>query len=350
MNTLHIQSISCQYDSQPILQNLNLDLEQNEILCLLGASGCGKTTLLKAIAGLQPIQQGKILLNNQDLSHLPVEQRKIGFIFQDYALFPHLTVKENIAFGLQDKNTVEKQEIIEKMTALVHLNDLLQRYPHELSGGQQQRVAIARALACEPKILLLDEPFSNIDSQVRYQIIEEIKEILKQQKISAIFVTHSKEEAFAFADKLALMAQGRIVQCGKADELYTQPKNKFVAEFLGQVNYLTCSVLSDTCLSTPLGEIQSTQPLIVENERIAIPQTQVQWLLRPQHIHIDISDGDNAGIIITKQFLGQYYQYQVQISDARVLVYSIYSFSINQKVRLKYHMKPLVLFELNQCP
>lgn len=182
MNILQISQLTCGYSTENVLQNLDLAMAQNEILCLLGASGCGKTTLLKSIAGLQDISQGKILFNEQNLAGLPVEQRQIGVIFQDYALFPHLTVKENIAFGLQKKKAAEKTEIIEKMTALVRLTGLLERYPHELSGGQQQRVAIARALACKPRLLLLDEPFSNIDSQVRYQMIDEIKDILKANK------------------------------------------------------------------------------------------------------------------------------------------------------------------------
>ena len=345
MNTLNIQSVSSRYGSQAVLQNLSLQLEQNEILCLLGASGCGKTTLLKAIAGLQPIQQGKILLNAQDLSLLAVEQRGIGFIFQDYALFPHLTVQENIAFGLHNKSATEKQKIIEKMTALVRLTGLLQRYPHELSGGQQQRVAIARALACEPKLLLLDEPFSNIDSQVRYQMIEEIKQILKQQNVSAVFVTHSKEEAFAFADKLALMEGGKIVQFGRADELYSRPKNKFVAEFLGQVNYLNCSVQSTNSLATPLGEIRSTHPLQTSEGKTLAAQSSVQWLLRPQHIQLEHSDEENAAVIVGKQFLGQHYCYQVQINETALQVHSIHSLPLKQKVRLNYHAESFVLFE-----
>ena len=342
MNTLHIQSVSSRYGTQPVLQALDLQLAQNEILCLLGASGCGKTTLLKAIAGLQPIEQGKMLLDNQDLAELPVEERRIGFIFQDYALFPHLTVKENIAFGLHNKSKTEQQKTIEKMTALVRLDGLLQRYPHELSGGQQQRVAIARALACEPKLLLLDEPFSNIDSQVRYKMIDEIKTILKQQQISAIFVTHSKEEAFAFADKLALMSQGKIEQFGEAEELYNQPTNKFVAEFLGHVNYLPCVLNSPTSLLTPLGEVTSPQPFTTANGQTLIPQQNVQWLLRPQHIQIE-SDDKGSAVIVSKQFSGQYYQYQVEINNTTLQVHSIHSLSVMQKVQLNYYAKSFVL-------
>lgn len=345
MNRLQLQSVTCRYGTQTVLCDLNLQLGQNEILCLLGASGCGKTTLLKVIAGLQPIKQGKLLLDNQDVANLEVEQRKIGFIFQDYALFPHLTVKDNIAFGLQNKSSTEKQKIVEKMTALVRLNGLLQRYPHELSGGQQQRVAIARALACEPKLLLLDEPFSNIDSQVRYQMIDEIKRILKQQHVSAVFVTHSKDEAFAFADKLAIMSQGKILQTGSADELYSRPQTPFVAEFLGKVNYLYCEVISPTRLSSPLGEITSPTPLCTTNGEPLQAQSKVKWLLRPQHIQLSATENKNAALIIDKQFLGQYYQYQVQLNDCTLLAHSIQSFPLRQRVDIGSHPQPLILFE-----
>lgn len=349
MHTLNVQSVSCRYDNQSVLQNLNLQLEHNQILCLLGASGCGKTTLLKAIAGLHPITQGNIFLAEHDLSELPVEQRKIGFIFQDYALFPHLTVQSNIAFGLQNKNPVEKQKIIEKMTALVHLDGLLHRYPYELSGGQQQRVAIARALACEPKLLLLDEPFSNIDSQVRHQMIEEIKDILKQQQISAIFVTHSKDEAFAFADKLAVMQQGKIMQIGDADELYNHPSTPFVADFLGHTNYLKCHVMADNHLSTALGDIHSIKPFKTVGGRELITGASVFWLLRPQHIRLSLQkkNDSNSGIILRRQFLGQYYQYQIAIADTTLDVNSIYSFELNQVVSLGYYAEDFVLFEMN---
>lgn len=345
MNILQISQLSCGYNSENVLQNLDLQMERNEVLCLLGASGCGKTTLLKAIAGLQETQQGEILFGNQNLAKLPVEKRQIGVIFQDYALFPHLTVRENIAFGLHQKSAVEKQKIIEKMTALVRLTGLLDRYPYELSGGQQQRVAIARALACKPRLLLLDEPFSNIDSQVRYQMIDEIKEILTSQQIPAIFVTHSKEEAFAFADKLAIMDKGKIVQVGDAASLYQMPANKFVAEFLGSVNYLTCRITSECSFTSAIGNYQFTQPLTFSDGSPIPIGSDIHWLVRPQNFQIHQDDNGNA-MIVKKRFLGPYYQYQVKIGESLSIVQSPKNFPIKTLVRLNYKCEYPTLFRI----
>ncbi|MFK0571647.1 ABC transporter ATP-binding protein [Endozoicomonas sp.] len=248
-----------------VLSGLNLSIKDGEIVCLLGSSGCGKSTLLKAIAGLiQPVS-GTIALHGKEVSSdagvTPPEQRGIGMIFQDYALFPHLTVFDNIAFGLGKLTSVQVKKRVQEMLELVNLYGLEKRYPHELSGGQQQRVAIARALANKPSVLLLDEPFSNIDSQVRQHLVREIREILKQQKVAGLFVTHSKEEGFAFADIIAVMGQGRIMQQGTAFDIYHHPHNRFIADFMGTGNTLPATIVDRHTVRTPLGLVQSTQPL-----------------------------------------------------------------------------------------
>ncbi|MFZ7234749.1 ABC transporter ATP-binding protein [Avibacterium avium] len=342
MNTLTITDFTCAYLQQNILQNLNLSIENDDIVCLLGASGCGKTTLLKGIAGLIPLHSGKIYLQGKDISQLEPNQREIGLIFQDYALFPHLTVGENILFGLHQKSSQEQQKTLQKMTALVRLQGLEKRYPHELSGGQQQRVAIARALACRPKLLLLDEPFSNIDSQVRHQMIEEIRTILKQQHIPAIFVTHSKEEAFLFADKLAIMDKGIICQIGTPSQLYQQPNSPFVANFLGEMNYLPCQPIDDQHCQSLLG-VHLCSPHQSQ-------QTPNYLAIRPEQLQLCVADTPTQanGIIRQQRFLGAYYKYQVEVAGQSLNVISQHEFPLHSAVQidLKNGVTPLLFSEM----
>lgn len=336
MSILTIENLSLNFGESAVLKSLNLAVNENEIICLLGASGCGKTTLLKSIAGLLPIEQGDIHLAGECLKSKAVEERKIGLIFQDYALFPHLTVAENIQFGLSKLPPAEQQNITEQMLSVVKLQGLETRYPHELSGGQQQRVAIARALACRPQLLLLDEPFSNIDSQTRYAMIQEIKQILKSQNVPAIFVTHSKEEAFAFADKIAVMDKGKIVQFGKSSELYHSPANPFVADFLGGTNYLPCSVSEEKLLRSPIGEYR----LFPEME---ITKGNYQWLLRPEQLHLK-ANPNAQGKISGKLFLGLYYRYQVQINGIELTVFENTEWNLGDPVEVGFHIREFVLF------
>ena len=308
MVALEVRNLSCSYSSRAILDDLSLQVGEDEIMCLLGASGCGKTTLLKAIAGLLPVTQGEIHVRGQQLNGqkpngkrvaVVPERRNIGMIFQDYALFPHLNVANNVAFGLEskqsDKALIKKR--VAEVLALVSLTDLGERFPHQLSGGQQQRVAIARAMIGKPELMLLDEPFSNIDSQERMRLISEIRALLKGQGIGAIFVTHSKEEAFAFSDRLALFRCGQIEQVGRPQRLYQQPKNRFVADFLGLANYLPASVISSRTLLTPIGTVES------QSDLNAGPGCKGQLMLRPQQIQLSLQ-GEFNGRVIEQQFLG----------------------------------------------
>ncbi|PSJ46612.1 ABC transporter [Zobellella endophytica] len=305
MAALDVNGIRCSYNGKAILDNLSLQVVENEIMCLLGASGCGKTTLLKAVAGLLPVSRGEIRIHGRPMNAPGVavvpEERNIGMIFQDYALFPHMNVAQNVAFGLQskEKNKARVRARVAEALELVNLAELGDRYPHQLSGGQQQRVAIARALICQPRLMLLDEPFSNIDTQVRMRLIGEIRSLLKGQGISAIFVTHSKEEAFAFSDRLALFRAGHIEQVGRPQTLYQHPESRFVADFLGLANYVPATVLDSRTLVTAMGTIGSQACLNAE------PGTHGQLLLRPRQIQLSLTEQGN-GRVLEQQFLGSH--------------------------------------------
>ncbi len=235
---LEIHNINCRYDDQVIIDDLSFNVGQHQIVSLLGPSGCGKTTALRAIAGLENIFAGQILLDGVCLSTadnvVPPEQREIGMVFQDYALFPHLTVSKNIAFGLHGRDKTEKDAIVLSLLSLVHLEMHADKYPHQLSGGQQQRVALARALAPDPKLLLMDEPFSNLDTEMRRNLSREVRDILIERKISAILVTHDQDEAFTVADETGVMLEGNLQQWGSAAQLREAPANEFVARFIDQ--------------------------------------------------------------------------------------------------------------------
>ncbi|MGS0689920.1 ABC transporter ATP-binding protein [Shewanella sp. 30m-9] len=342
MATLQVQQVVSDYQGQVVLKGLDLTVEKGEIVALLGPSGCGKTTLLRAIAGLQAITHGQIIINNKvvasDDCFIPSEQRGVGMIFQDYALFPHLTVADNILFGLRTRDKAVRRSRLEEMLALVKLEGLAKRYPHELSGGQQQRVSIARALAYEPEVLLLDEPFSNIDAKVRREMMLEIRDILKKHNVSAVFVTHSKDEAFVFADKLALFNHGEIVQCGDAEGLYLAPSDKYVADFLGAGNYLKAEVISDYCIATSIGEIVSESLL-----KLPVGST-AEVLLRPQHLLLK-ADANGVGEVIERRFLGNICQYQVQVDETVIEIHSPQrDLVLGQRVAIACQNHSLVLF------
>ncbi len=230
---LELQQVSVRYGATTAVENASVTLQSGDIGCLLGPSGCGKTTLLRAIAGFEPLTAGSIALCGETLStpqrRTPPEQRKVGMVFQDFALFPHLNVRGNIAFGLSALSSRARRDRVEGLLQLVALSEHADAWPHELSGGQQQRVALARALAPEPEILLLDEPFSNLDAELRTALAADVRELLKRSAITALLVTHDQHEAFAMADQITLLNQGRIVQTASPYDLYHHPLSPFVA-------------------------------------------------------------------------------------------------------------------------
>lgn len=320
---LRLEKLTIQFSqmSAPAVAEMTLTLAPGDVLGLLGPSGCGKTTLLRLVAGFEQPQAGTVQIAERIVAGggcwVPPEQRHVGMVFQDYALFPYLTVAENIAFGLRSSGERRKSKASDRsrrvtdLMALIGLEALENRYPHELSGGQQQRVALARALAPQPKLVLLDEPLSNLDVQVRLRLREEVREILKATGTSGIFVTHDQQEALAIADQVAIMRQGRLEQIGTPEEVYTQPASRFVAEFVTQANFLPakrCGQLWETevgCFdvaATTFTADSDTGDLMIREEDL---------ILQP--------NSDASSVIKTRRFLGREYRYCLQTSSGKKL-------------------------------
>jgi iron(III) transport system ATP-binding protein len=294
---LQLDGVSKWFGESQAVTEVSLSLPQG-ILALLGSSGCGKTTLLRLIAGFEQPQAGSIEIAGRKVasvnSWIPPEQRRLGMVFQDYALFPHLTVAENVAFGLKK----QAREAAKRLIELVGLTGLETRYPYQLSGGQQQRVALARALAPQPPLVLLDEPLSNLDVQVRLRLREEIRDILKETKTSAVFVTHDQEEALAIADFVAVMSKGKLEQIGTPQEVYTQPSSRFVAEFVTGANFIPAS---------RQGELWATEVGCFAAADIGEKQADI--MIREEDLLIEPTESEAAAVIHNRRFLGREYRY-----------------------------------------
>jgi putative spermidine/putrescine transport system ATP-binding protein len=247
MNYVDVSNLSKRFGQNTVFEGINLTIKKGEFVTLLGPSGCGKSTLLRCIAGLNDVNNGNIIVNGEDITHAAPQMRGIGMVFQSYALFPNMTVWDNIAFGLkmQRVSAADLRQQVSKVVELVELKGREQYYPHQLSGGQRQRVALARALVVKPRILLLDEPLSALDARIRKHLREQIRAIQKEMNLTTIFVTHDQEEALTMSDRIFLMNKGEIVQSGTAEEIYTQPASEFVASFMGNYNLLGAQQVHD---------------------------------------------------------------------------------------------------------
>ncbi len=348
MNRLEVENIYVSYGRTPVVYDVSFSLEDGKIGCLLGPSGCGKTTVLRAVAGFERPTSGRVLINRQVVSngkrHLPPEQRQIGMVFQDFALFPNMTVADNIRFGLKSWPHRQQQARISELLAMIGMPTLGRVYPHQLSGGQQQRVALARAMAPKPSILLLDEPFSSMDIELREQLAREVRHILKQENITAILVTHDQNEAFAMADDICVMNEGRIQQHDSAYNLYHKPANRFVADFIGEGVILPGMVVGGNMVNTELGNIQGMVPDGCK------PGCQVDVLIRPDDIVHD-DEASETAVVVERAFRGSDFLYTLRMPsgiEVLSLVPSHHDHAINEAIGIRLEFDHLVIFPHQQ--
>jgi iron(III) transport system ATP-binding protein len=344
MKRVEVERIYVSYGNTQVVHELSFSLDDGRIGCLLGPSGCGKTTVLRTIAGFERPVAGRVSINEQVVSdekkYLPPEKRDIGMVFQDFALFPNMTVADNIRFGIRSLSHDDQQARIHELLAMIGMTTLAKAYPHQLSGGQQQRVALARAMAPKPSILLLDEPFSSMDVELREQLAREVRHILKQENISAILVTHDQNEAFAMADEICVMSEGRIQQHDTAYNLYHKPVNRFVADFIGEGVIVPGMVVGGNMVNTELGNISGLVPQGCK------PGCHVDVLIRPDDIVHD-DEADETAIVVERAFRGSDFLYTLRMPsgiEVLSLVPSHHDHKINEQIGIRLEFDHLVVF------
>ena len=310
---LDVKELSHSFGEIEALTNLNFSIENNSIVSVLGPSGCGKTTLIRLIAGLEHIQKGEIFLEkslvaNKNLN-VPPEKRPISYVFQDFALFPHMTVLENVSFAAGSKSN--KKQLIDQVIHLAKVENFLEKYPHSLSGGEQQRVALARSIAVQPKLLLLDEPFSDLDINLKREIIDDTLHLINSLESSAIVVTHNAEEAMFLSDAILVMEKGKLIQIGTPHDIYFKPSNLYVASLFGETNIFQSKVEDNTCL-TPLGRIKTSN--LSNNQDVDI-------VIRPEAIKLNLEQSPllnpNSGVVVDSKFLGNSAIIHMTVNDEK---------------------------------
>ena len=335
---IEIKNINVSYGSNHVLKEVSLNIENKDFYTFLGPSGCGKTTLLRLIAGFEKSSSGELFIDGKEVSNLNPWERDVGMVFQNYALWPHMTVYKNISFGLEEKK-IDKKEIksrVDEVLELVDLKDLSGRYPFQLSGGQQQRVALARTLVVKPKVLLLDEPLSNLDAKLRVQMRKELQDLHKKIGITSIFVTHDQEEANSMSTNLAILNEGVVQQVGKPVDLYNNPENIFVANFLGTTNVIDGTFKNNNFTSSEGLEIKN----IIDDKK------GTNILLRPQNLYLHGNNNDFQnfeGIVINQEFLGNIVRYTVDVKNHLLTVDSLHE--VNKKIyspkeKIKIYLDP----------
>lgn len=327
--SLKIENIKKSFGTQPVLKGLSFEVKEGEFFFLLGSSGCGKSTLLRIISGLCDPDEGRIFFDGEDVTTLPAEKRGVGLVFQNYALWPHMTVYDNVSFGLQVRK-LKKEEIADKVAKVlrdVRLEGLEKRYPAELSGGQQQRVALARALVIEPKLVLLDEPLSNLDANLRLEMRSELRRIHRELGLTMIYVTHDQKEALSLADRVALLHEGKLEQLGSPTELYKRPQSKFAAGFLGETNFMQGKALK---LSGTNWEIETPwgTSLIPQEQAVGVESGKALYIsVRPEDLRLtgEESAPNFQAKILENNFLGDTTQLVLEAKGERILVETLSS-------------------------
>ncbi|MEN4888596.1 putrescine ABC transporter ATP-binding subunit PotG [Erwinia billingiae] len=323
---LEIRNLTKSFDGQHAVDDVNLTIYKGEIFALLGASGCGKSTLLRMLAGFEPPTSGQIMLDGQDLSHVPPYQRPINMMFQSYALFPHMTVEQNIAFGLK-QDRLAKDEItsrVAEMLTLVHMQEFAKRKPHQLSGGQRQRVALARSLAKRPKLLLLDEPMGALDKKLRDRMQHEVVDILERVGATCVMVTHDQEEAMTMAGRIAIMNRGKFVQIGEPEEIYEHPTTRYSAEFIGSVNLFEGILRERQADGLVIESPGLIHPLKVDSDASVVDGVPVHVALRPEKVMLceEVpADGCNfaVGEVVHIAYLGDLSIYHVRLRSGQMI-------------------------------
>lgn len=325
---LQIKDVVKTYGENYAVDHIDLDIDRHEIFALLGSSGSGKSTLLRMLAGMETPDQGKIILDGQDITRLPPYDRPINMMFQSYALFPHMTVEQNIAFGLKQDKMPKDQiaERVEEMLRLVQMSKYAKRKPHQLSGGQQQRIALARALAKQPKLLLLDEPLGALDKNLRQQTQLELVDTLEKVGVTCIMVTHDQEEAMTMATRIAIMSEGQLQQVGTPREVYDFPNSRFTAEFIGETNIFEGHLVADEADHAEIDCPELAQNILIDHS-VAGPEEQAMWVsIRPEDINMHKEKPANAGehnwtIGTVKEiaYLGSFAIYHVQLPSGRMV-------------------------------
>ncbi len=328
---IKLQNISVSFDDQPVLQDLNLQISDGEFVTLLGPSGCGKTTTLRIIGGFVKPDSGSVFFDEKPITDLPPHKRQVNTIFQRYALFPHLNVFENVAFGMrvQKKKNAEIKETVERMLKLVNLSGFEKRSVHTLSGGQQQRVAIARALANNPKILLLDEPLAALDLKLRKDMQVELKNIQKSLGITFIYVTHDQEEALSMSDTVVVMDNGKIQQIGSPQDIYNEPENAFVADFIGESNILDGVMLDDYLVEFFGRKFKCLDAGFEKNEPVDV-------VIRPEDIDIiEPSEGDLVGTVTNVTFKGVHYETIVDFKGFKWMIQTTDFYDVDRTIGIR---------------